>query len=150
MSGESGKGTYNQRRAALADRVAQALELRKARYSFPDIARSMNVSVGTAFRLVKVGLDDILANQRMVAEQLLTLELESLDSMEQALIASGGARGDLGKVDRILKVKDMRNRLLDLYPKPEDAGGIRNPEEVAAAIRTALGQMHRLTDGSDA
>lgn len=105
-------------RAVAAEKRKQALELRRAGWSFDDIAAEVGyANKGSAHRAVKQGIADIT---RESATELLELELSRLDDMFSGLYENA-RNGDNFSVDRALKIMDQRARLLGLYEqKPED------------------------------
>lgn len=105
-------------RATAAEKRKQALDLRRAGWSFDEIAAEVGyANKGSAHRAVKQGIADIT---RESASELLELELSRLDDLFSGLYESA-RNGDNFSVDRALKIMDQRARLLGLYDhKPED------------------------------
>lgn len=102
-----------------AEKRRQALDMRARRMTYQQIADRIGWgSRGTAHQQVAKELKLI---PREAAKELRQIELESLDQAERAL----GARimqGDLGAIDRMIKIKDMRAKLTGLYEPAADSG----------------------------
>lgn len=94
-----------------ARRRAEALELRRAGVTYPDIAQRLGYSgKQAAHKDVKRALDQVVAEP---SEQLLREEVSRLDGMLTGLWADA-RRGQLGAVDRVIKIMERRSRLLGL------------------------------------
>jgi hypothetical protein len=114
-------------RATAAEKRKQALDLRRAGWSFDDIAAEVGyANKGSAHRAVKQGIADIT---RESASELLELELSRLDDMFSGLYESA-RNGDNFSVDRALKIIELRARFLGLFDK--------KPEDGAADVRGAI------------
>ncbi len=114
-------------KATAAEKRKKALDLRRAGWSFEDIAAEVGyANKGSAHRAVKQGIADIT---RESATELLELELSRLDDMFAGLYEAARG-GDNFSVDRALKIMDQRARLLGLYEK--------KPEDGAADVRAAV------------
>jgi len=101
----------DQQAIEVAERRRKAVELRKAGASFDDIAVQCGYKDRSgAYRAVKAALKDIT---REPAEELLTLELARLDAMLLGLWADA-RKGNVMKIDRVLKIMDRRAKLLGL------------------------------------
>lgn len=116
-----------ERKATAAEKRKEALDLRRAGWSFDDIARQVGyTNKGSAHRAVKQALQDIT---RESATELLELELLRLDDMLAGLYDSA-RNGDNFSVDRALKIMDQRARLLGLYDHKAD--------DTSAEVKKAL------------
>lgn len=114
-------------RATAAEKRKQALDLRRAGWSFDDIAAEVGyANRGTAHKAVKQAIADIT---RESAQELLELELARLDDL-QAGAYEKAREGDLFAVDRVLKIIDQRAKFLGLYD--------RKPEDPTADVKGAL------------
>ena len=114
-------------KATAAEKRKQALELRRAGWSFEDIATEVGYSnKGTAFKAVKTAIADIT---RESVTELLELELARLDDL-MAGAYEAARNGDLFAVDRVLKIIDQRAKFLGLYD--------RKPDDTTAEVRAAL------------
>lgn len=103
--------------ATAAEKRKKALDLRRAGWSFEDIAAEVGyANKGSAHRAVKQG---IAAITRESATELLELELARLDDL-QAGAYDAARNGDLFAVDRVLKIIDQRAKFLGLYDRKTD------------------------------
>lgn len=106
-----GNNKTGPKKVTAAQKRAQAVELRKAGATFDEIATALGYSnKGTAYRAVEQALKEAV---REPALQLIELEVQRLDLMLRALWPAV-ARGQLGAVDRALRVAERRARLLGL------------------------------------
>jgi len=96
---------------ATADRMRQALELRKAGVTFEQIATRLGFSDrGAAYKAICRALEETLTEP---AEELRTLETERLDRLLLA-VWKPALEGDLKAVDRVLRILESRRKLLGL------------------------------------
>lgn len=115
-------------KATAAEKRKQALDLRRAGWSYDDIAAEVGyANRGSAHRAVKQGIADIT---RESASELLELELARLDDMFAGLYTAARSGDDHFATDRALKIMDMRARLLGLYD--------RRADDTTAEVRAAL------------
>jgi len=113
--------------ATAVEKRKRALELRRAGWSFEDIAAEVGyANKGSAHRAVKQG---IAAITRESATELIELELSRLDDLLASLYESA-RNGDLFAVDRALKIADQRTKFLGLYEHKTD--------DTSAEVRAAL------------
>lgn len=104
-------------KATAAEKRKMALDLRRAGWTFEDIAQEVGyANKGSAHRAVKQGIADIT---RESATELVELELARLDAMFSGLYAAARG-GDNFSVDRALKIMDQRAKLLGLYDRKTD------------------------------
>lgn len=101
------------RRVTASDRRRRALELRMAGSSFADIGAALEISKQAAHQLVTAALRDIEAKTVETTDELRRLELERLDKM-LIKVWQQVAQGNLGAVDRALRIMERRSRLLGL------------------------------------
>jgi hypothetical protein len=114
-------------KATAAEKRKQALDLRRAGWTFEDIANEVGyANKGSAHRAVKQGIADIT---RESATELVELELARLDDMLAGMYEKA-RDGDLWAVDRVLKIMEQRAKFLNLYD--------RQPEDPTANVRGAL------------
>lgn len=99
--------------ATIAPRKAEALELRKAGYSFRKIAERLQISVGQAFKDVNNELKELAAQRLDSAEELRELELERLDMWLAALDPMVQV-GNEGSIRTAVKIAERRAKLLGL------------------------------------
>jgi hypothetical protein len=103
-----------------ARKAGEALKLRKLRYSYDEIAKKVGyANRGGAYKAVQKALRDIT---REPAEELLALELETLDLMQKAF-AARLLKGDEFAVDRVLRIMEARAKYTGLYNLAEDGNG---------------------------
>lgn len=101
------------RKISAAEKRKQALELRKAGFTFQQIGDQLGVTRGMAFRYVKDTLDEINEKQIEEAKQIRTLEVERLDRL-WVVSYQQAKNGNLGAVDRCIKIMERRSKLLGL------------------------------------
>jgi DNA-binding CsgD family transcriptional regulator len=117
-------------RAAYTERRVKVLELAKAGASFRQIARALNVSHETARKDLAAVMDALKQEQIAGAEELRAMELERLN-MAMAGIAQRVRQGDLGAIDRWIKLCESRRKLLGLDAATKvDHRWDRKPEEM--------------------
>lgn len=120
--------TKIQRELRTAKMRAKALELRLAGASWQQVADGAGyASKGAAHNAVKFELDQI---PRDNAKHLLEQELERLDRLQMAHW-SAARGGDTFATTSILKIMDMRAKLLGLHEAKEQDG---NLEAIKAAL----------------
>lgn len=122
-------------RATAAEKRKHALDLRRAGWSFDDIAAEVGyANKGSAHRAVKQGIADIT---RESATELLELELSRLDDLMAGAYESA-RNGDLFAIDRVLKIIDQRAKFLGLYDRePEDDNIARAGAALVAMVEAA-------------
>ena len=104
------------------ERKLKALEMRKARASYAQIATALGVPKSTAWKLVQSALKQTMQEP---SDDVRKLELESLDRLQFALWQQA-TQGNHGAVDRVLRVMERRAKLLglDAPSKTEHSGEI--------------------------
>lgn len=126
--GDRTPGNRTQRALSAAERSAKAMNMRAARAPWTLIAQECGYSSkGAAHTAVKRELGKL---PKVAAQELRETELESLDLLEGRLFAKA-LTGNLGAVDRILKVKEQRAKLVGLYEAQDETG----VEEVKDALK---------------
>lgn len=114
------ESTTSQRIIRGRERELKALEMRKAGATFEQIGNALGITPQGAHRAVKRALRRIIEKSDEAAEEIRRLELERLDAMLLALWPQA-KRGNLGAVDRILRIMERRAKLLGLdAPKAVD------------------------------
>ncbi len=101
------------RSTSAAERRAQAFKSRLSGCTFQAIGAALGISKQAAHGLIKRELVRLTAETERDAPVLRALELERLDSLIQACWEKAMA-GDLGAVDRLLKISERRARFLGL------------------------------------
>ena len=104
------KHLSTEQKVEIAERRKRALDLRLAGLSFRAIAKAEGVSHATIISDIKEALADI---PRSSAEELRQVESARLDQLQRA-IWGDALKGDLGAVDKAVKIIDRRARLLGL------------------------------------
>lgn len=132
-----GEDAASPRRIEAAERRAKALELRKAGATYDQIANQLGFSNrGNAQRAVQTALKEITAEP---AREVITLEVERLDAMLLGLWPRA-RKGDLGAIDRVLRIQERRARLLGLDSPARLSVEAENlGEEIAALLQTLTG-----------
>ena len=103
----------DQRSATAAERRQQCFALRLTGCTYQAIADQVGVSRQACHGLVKRELVRLTLETEKDASELRALELERLDSLTQACWEKA-LGGDLGAVDRLLKISERRARFLGL------------------------------------
>jgi hypothetical protein len=112
-SGRQGKGESrtSPRRIDAVERQSKAMELRKKGMAYREIAQELGYGGPSgAHKAVMSALQKTLQEP---ADELRQLELERLD-LAAAAIASKVEDGDLGSIDRWLRISESRRKLLGL------------------------------------
>lgn len=126
----------DQHAIAVVERRARAVELRKAGAGYGAIARQLGYKDRSgAYRAVKAALRELV---REPAAELVTLELARLDDLLLALWPEA-RRGNVAKVDRVLKVMARRAALLGL-DAPRRFAEVLDPRREAEAIAAEIGK----------
>lgn len=136
-----------------AERIQEALSLRKQGYSFFEIASHMGVSQAAAFRYVDDGIKSL---QREGAAEVLEMELARLDELQSAIYANAVTGSDHAAFDRVLAVMDRRAKMLGLNA-PErreisgaDGGPIEMVSFAAETVRAKIDAMAKRLGGKKA
>ena len=90
-----------------------AVEYRKAGMGYRAIGERLGISQGQAYKDVQFVLKEVRASTNETAEELVQLELERLDNALMAIVGRA-AKGELGAVDRLIKISESRRKLLGL------------------------------------
>lgn len=141
MTTTKGK-TQTQIRAEARAREAKALDLRLLGYSHERIARELGYQHRSA---AKKAIDRALAAiPREAAIQLREIELERLDLAQRSL-ADKIVHGNLGAIDRLIRIMDHRAKLLGLYEPQPDTG----IAEITAVLGAWLGKVREEDEALD-
>lgn len=116
------------------DLASQVLNMRRAGVRFDQIAQRLNIAPEDARALFDVA---IAATER---EQDLALEVDRLDRLHVALWPAA-LSGDLGAVDRVLKIGERRERLLGTA---SNAGGAEKRKAPPEPSGGKLAQLRSL------
>jgi hypothetical protein len=120
----NGESKTSEKRLSAAEKQRQALELRKAGTSYPDIARQLGyASASGAFKAVESAL---LKTLREPAEAVREIELARLDRLHLALWPAA-VKGDLDAIARVLDISKRRAALegMDAPKRKELSGKVR-------------------------
>lgn len=101
------------RKSTAAERKRQALEFRMAGLTFQQIGDQLKITKQAAHQLVVTALDEVREQIAETAPQVLTMELERLDSLWRTVYPEA-KRGNLGAVDRSIRIMERRAKLLGL------------------------------------
>lgn len=101
------------RRTQAAEREKAAFALRIAGATYAQIAERLGVTTAGAHKMVKRVLERTRAETNEIADELRRVEVERLDALTLTLWKQATA-GNLGAVDRVLRVMERRARLLGL------------------------------------
>lgn len=120
----------------------RAIDLRREGYSYREIAAKIGASPGYCYKLVSQALKRIREETDEIAEDARQIEKDRLDKLWMYAFQAVQA-GDVGAIDKAVKVMDRRCRLLGLdAPARHDITGtlVSSPEWVAlrGVIVTAL------------
>lgn len=125
-------------KVAIAERRANALKLKIAGATYDAIARTMNyASAGNAYRDVHAALKDIT---REPAEQLKQIELQRCDEMLLAIWPKV-RKGDLGAIDRALRIMERRARYEGLDAPTRQTITVITEDIIDAEIRRLEEQL---------
>ena len=110
MAGKKASKT-SPRKVLAASRSAEAMKLRMAGHSLAEIAVKLGLKggAGAVHKAIVRGMELSIVEP---AQELRALELARLDALWRNLWAR---KGNLGTVDRLLKIADQRAKLLGLH-----------------------------------
>lgn len=107
------KNATSPRSLVALQRQQQAVELRRSGRSYREIAHANGIGVTTAHRLISGAMAEARSAVAEDVVELRALELSRLDGLMVALWPKA-RQGDLGAVDRVLRIMERRARLLGL------------------------------------
>lgn len=132
------------RRASIAQKRDRALKLRLAGATYQDIGTTMGVNKSTVKRWIDKAIDGV---DKENAKALIALENMRLD-MAQRAIMPAVVNGQLGAVDRLVKIMERRARLNGLdAPQRVDLGAA---DIDLAAVAAEIEEAARLAAESGA
>ena len=112
------------KRLTAAERREQALQRRIGGWTFQRIGDELGITRQSAHNLVITALKDLNEKVMESAAELQRLELERLDTMNNA-IWGAVLKGDVGAIDRAIRIQARRAALLGLdAPKKTDITSI--------------------------
>jgi len=132
------QGNRRGSREAAAERRVQALELRKAGASYRQIGKTLGTSQVQAYRDVQRMLQALAKVETDKARELRSLEDERLNDLLLVLWPQA-KKGNLGAIDRIVRIMERRARLFGLDAPTKVAettpeGMALPPEQVSLRI----------------
>ncbi len=107
------KGHAGQKKAQIAQRKLNALELRKSGATYRQIAERLGVSHAQVMRDVQASLAEIAKQREAQAEQLRELEAMRYDAL-QVSIWGRAIKGDLPAITTVLNIMRQRAQLFGL------------------------------------
>lgn len=115
------------RRLSAAEKQRYALELRASGATYEEVARLVGwKSVGSAHKAVMKALKDM---RREPVEELRTLELARLDAMLAGGLYTRARRGDVGAIDRVLRIMETRRRYVPDLEVESKSGGLPGADQ---------------------
>lgn len=139
---------------SIEGRRAFAIEMRKAGYSYHDIAQRMQVTISTAYGYIQEALLELREKTEMDAQSVRDLELERCDRMLQGLWPKA-KKGDPASVAAAIRVLERRSKMLglDAPAKSEWVGALTGvtPEtvsrmseaDIASRVRALMGKVQQ-------
>lgn len=91
----------------------KAVQLRKAGFTYQEIADQIGMTRGNAYKLVAEAMQEFKTESAEEAQEVKRVELARLDHATRA-IWSQVANGNHGAIDRLLRIMDRRAKLLGL------------------------------------
>jgi len=101
------------RKVSAAERKRQALDFRMAGFTFQQIGDKLGITKQAAHHLVVEALEETRAKIAESSEQVMQMELDRLDSLWRTVYPQA-KQGNLGAIDRSLRIMERRARLLGL------------------------------------
>jgi hypothetical protein len=96
--------------AAIREKQEQALELRMTGATYNQIAKSLGYSNPSS---AKAAVDSVInRTEREAATEVVALDLARLDEYQMRCTHALRSNGDLGQIDRLMRIMEMRYRLL--------------------------------------
>ena len=106
-----------------AQRRVQALELRKAGYTYEQIGVALEISTQAAYKHVVKALSVIHEKITEATEELRTLEVQRIDRLFEVMYKKA-EKGDYNAIDRCLRLMERRAKLLGLDAPAKSEIGI--------------------------
>ena len=103
----------SERKTTAAERKRQALDFRMAGMTFQQIGDKLGITKQAAHTLVVAAMDETREKIAESAHQVIAMELERLDSLWRTVYPQA-KQGNLGAIDRSLRIMERRARLLGL------------------------------------
>jgi AraC-like DNA-binding protein len=132
-----GESKISPRRIDSQERVAKALELRKAGETLQQIADQLGYANPSAvYAAIRRTLDQIVVP---AVEEYRKMELERLDALQLA-VWPAARRGDYQAIDRVLKIMERRARLLGLDVQPDATVSIEPTQVIVQMVHEVVGE----------
>lgn len=132
--------------AELLEKERNALELRRAGYTYDRIADRLGyANKGAAYKAVRRGIARTLQEP---VDELIELETDRLDRLLSSVWAPA-MKGDLGAVDRVLRISERRSKLLGLDRTPDVDAGLAQMQLMLHAKQLELFETAMLAMLSD-
>jgi predicted DNA-binding protein YlxM (UPF0122 family) len=96
-----------------AERRRQAICLRREGFSYQAIADQLGMAKSSVHNAIDKAMVALEKEIEQEVKLLVALEIDRLDSLQQAIWCKA-MEGNLGSVDRVLKIMDRRSKLLGL------------------------------------
>ena len=100
-------------RERAAERRLQAFQLRKAGYTYEAIGEALSISKVAAYKLVRRVVEGLNSQSQAEAKEYRALQLARLEDAVKAIWPRAMA-GDLGAVDRLVKILEREAKLMCL------------------------------------
>jgi hypothetical protein len=127
----------------IAARRVKAFELRKAGFSYREIARACGVDLRTVYDDVQAEMRELREQTTEAAEAVRELELRRCDEMTKALEPKR-QRGDVQAIQALIRVMERRAKLTGADMPTKVQADIRtiNPEKVKQVSDDKLQALH--------
>lgn len=96
-------------------RDLEALRMRAAGMYYSAIGAEMNVTKGTAYKMVERAMGELTDERQHLADKYRALEIDRLEALHERLWPIAMLSADVRVVDRLLHISEQRARLLGLY-----------------------------------
>ena len=143
------KGNKKSSKEEMVLKVEQAVGLRLAGFSYEQIGKAMGHETSWAWRLVKKAIDKAEEKAVEDAALLRAIEMQRLDRMRVA-IWDKVKNGDLGAIDRALKISDRVAKLKGLDAPEQHEHGVFPMEPPALTISAESAEDYEARRGIDA
>lgn len=122
------------RAATVATRSAQLLELRKAGMTYQAIGNALGMTRQAAHKAVTKALRELVNHTAEDAAEVRALELLRLDAMLAGLWAQA-TRGNLGAVDRALRIAERRAKITGIDAPTKVAPTTNDGDDLGSVTR---------------
>jgi hypothetical protein len=128
-----------------AERRRRAIDLRSQGKTFVEIGKELGISGPRAFQLVTEAMDGAHALLVTETARLRQKQLDRIEALVEA-IWPAGAKGDVAKIDRIVKLFEREAKLggLDASDKLEVTGKDGKPLEISSVRAQLVAKLQGL------